>query len=191
MKKILLLALILTFPLLSFAQDSPKKKAYFFYLDSCPHCHNVNDYFNANGIYDKYDIKKLDASAGQNGQLLMKLYEANNYPENQRGGVPVVAFGDKFLVGDKPVIDGFVNQIEVSESALQLPNPAGVDVSGLVVHDGPIDSSSASPTAQAGQSAQKPASVAGGEKKKNWIPLIIGALVIVGAGTLLFLNREK
>src|SRR4030042_729815 len=98
--KFILIAVLLA-PLLVFGQDASKKKAYFFYLDSCPHCHNVNDFFNANGIYDKYDIVKLDASIPQNGEFLMKLYEANDYPESQRGGVPVVAFGDKFFIGDK------------------------------------------------------------------------------------------
>ncbi len=178
MKRIILTILILL-PLLAFAQDAGKKKAYFFFLDSCPHCHNVDNYFTSNGIYDKYDIKKLDASIPANGQFLMKLYEANNFPEEQRGGVPVVVFADKFMVGDQPVIDNFVKEIDASSDALQLPNP---DKNGaepdIVIHVGPI-SSAASPA----ESAQ-----AGGNKT-NYLPVVIAALVVMGAGALIYINR--
>lgn len=181
---------ILLVPFLVFAQDTnAKKKAYFFYLDTCPHCHNVNDYFNANGVYDKYDIEKLDASIPQNGQFLMKLYAANNYPENQRGGVPVVAFGDKFFVGDQPIIDNFVKDIEASDSAYQLPNP---DQSGgelnIVVHNGPI-ASGASENKSASQ--ENSANNVDAGNKNNYVPVIIAGLVIVGAGALIFANRKS
>ena len=185
--KIAALAILLV-PFLAFAQDAaPKKQAYFFYLDTCPHCHNVDKYFTENGIYDKYDIKKLDASVPQNGQLLMKLYEANNYPENQRGGVPVVAFGDKFFVGDKPTIDNFVKEIDASSSANQLPNPnKDGSVPDVVVHDGPI---SEEPSTEAINNNETPA--ADSTSKKNYVPLAIVAIVLVGAGALIFLNRNK
>jgi len=169
--KIIILSLLII-PSLVFAQDAPKKKAYFFYLDSCPHCHNVNNYFNANGIYDKYDVKKIDASVPANEKFLMQLYEANGYPEDQRGGVPVVVFGDKFLLGDKPIIDNFATEIEAVENTQVANVPADI-----VVHEGPI----------AEVSAVSPAS----GNKKNYFPVVIGALVIIVAGALVFVNRKK
>ncbi|MDD3487186.1 MAG: hypothetical protein PHF35_02285 [Candidatus Moranbacteria bacterium] len=186
--RVALLSILLAVPIFSFAQDAPKKTAYFFYLDTCPHCHNVDDYFTQNGIYGKYDIVKLDASAGKNGELLMKLYEANGYPEEQRGGVPVVAFGDKFLIGDKPIIDNFEKEIEVSDKAYQLPDPNGADISGLVVHDGLISKTSAK--SETAQTADNTVQAADPGQKKSYAPLIIGALVILGAGAMIFFNRE-
>jgi len=173
-----LFAVFVLLPVLVFAQDNAKKTAYFFYLDSCPHCHNVNDYFNANGLYDKYDIRKLDASVPQNGEFLMKLYEANGYPEEQRGGVPVVAFGNKLFVGDKPIIDNFVKEIDATEDA-QVPNvPADI-----VVHEGPI--------AEVNQAASVPQSgTTASQSKKNYFPVVIGALVVITAGALVFVNRK-
>lgn len=188
MKKILaIIAVLVLFPALTFAQDVPKKTAYFFYLDTCPHCHNVNDYFNANGIYDKYNIVKLDASVPQNGQFLMALYGANNYPESQRGGVPVVAFGDKFYVGDQPIIDNFVKEIDASQNADQLPNPnKDGSAPDVVVHEGPIGAAVPAEAAVAGNNADS----AGSGNKKSYVPVIVGVLVILGAGALIYVNRK-
>ena len=182
-----LIAITILIPAFVFAQDSGKKKAYFFYLDSCPHCHNVNDYFNANGIYDKYDIRKLDASVLQNGEFLLKLYEANGYSEDQRGGVPVAAFGDKFFVGDKPIIDNFVKEIDASDIAFQLPNPGreGSDP-GVVVHEGPIAAVPSASTA----AEPKEKNVNKGNKN-NLVPVVITAITVICAGALIYVSRKK
>ncbi len=175
MKKIIILFLLIL-PVLALAQESPAKKtAYFFYLDSCPHCHNVDNYFAANGVYEKYDIKKLNASIPANGKFLMDLYAANNYPEDQRGGVPVAAFGDKFLIGDKPIIGNFVQEIEATDNTDQMPK-APADI---VVHEGPISSPAA---------VSQPA--ANGQNKKNVSAVVLVAVVLVGGGALIYLNRK-
>jgi hypothetical protein len=176
--------LFLVAPLFVFAQDSGKKKAYFFYLDTCPHCHNVDKYFTENGLYDKYDIKKLDASVSPNGQFLEELYAANNFPEDERGGVPVAAFADKFMVGDKPIIDNFAAEIEASDGAFQFPDPeGGVSATDLSAHEGPISpESTVSASAFSGQNAS-----AG--NKKNYFPVVIAAIIVIGAGALIVSNR--
>jgi len=175
--KIAALATLLV-PFLVFAQDIPKKSAYFFYLDACPHCHNVNDYFNANGLYDKYDIKKLDASVPANGRFLMQLYETSGYPKEQQGGVPVMAFGDKFFAGDKPIIDNFVTEIEAVGST-EVANVS----TDIVVHEGAIaEASQAVPAPQSGNAAS--------QGKKSFFPIAIGALVVITAGALIFVNRK-
>jgi len=172
--------ILILLPAFVSAQSAPKKSAYFFYLDACPHCHNVNDFFNANGIYDKYDIKKLDASVPANGRFLMQLYEANNYPEDQRGGVPVVAFDDKFLVGDKPIIDNFVKEIEAVENTEVSNVPADI-----VAHEGAlVETAKPASVPQSGTSTDE-------RNKKSYFPVVIGALVILGAGALIFINRKE
>jgi hypothetical protein len=185
---------LLIVPFFAVAQDAgAKKQAYFFYLETCPHCHNVDKFFTENGIYDKYDIKKLDASIPQNGQLLMKLYEANSYSEDQRGGVPVIAFGDKFFVGDKPIIDNFVKEIDASSIADQLPNPEkDGSAPDIVVHDGPLSAASANGAEKAaGNPANGNESPSTDTTKKNYVPLIIAGIVVVGAGALIVVNRNK
>lgn len=177
MRRIFLSVIILTIPLFVFAQGDVKKKAYFFYLDTCPHCHNVDKYFTENGIYDKYDVKKLDASVAANGKFMMDLYEANGYPEDQRGGVPVVAFGKKFFIGDKPIIDNFVKEIEAADDTNQFPSPPD----DIVVHDGPIASVSSMPEA----------ATTGAGNKKDFSAVIIFALIIIIGGALIYLNRKE
>jgi hypothetical protein len=195
MRKIIIAAIFFLLPFLVFAQDNPaKKKAYFFYLDTCPHCHNVDKYFTDNGIYDKYDIEKLDAKIPVNGQFLDELYAANNFPEEQRGGVPVVAFVDKFIVGDQPAIDNFVKDIDASDNAFELPDPeGGVSASDLSVHDGPISTPTSTPNpAKSDVSANTPSTQSTDTgNKKNFFPVIIAAIIIIGAGALIFTNRNS
>ncbi|MFA5926459.1 MAG: hypothetical protein WC831_06075 [Parcubacteria group bacterium] len=154
---------------MTFAQDNTKKKAYYFYGDQCPHCHNVDEYFKANGIYEKYDISKLEFSNPFNTRLLLKFGDA--YNDSNKGAVPAVAFGDKFIVGDQPIIDNFTREIDAAENANELPDP-----------DNKVSNSSTEPDAET-QPAEG--------NKKSYFPVIIVALVLVGGGALVFVNRKK
>jgi len=181
MKKLVIILFFLLIPVLTFAQDTGKKKAYFFYGDTCPHCKKVEAYFQENGIYDKYDITSLEFSNPFNTRLLLKFGDAYNDPN--KGGVPAVAFGDKFIVGDQPIIDNFVKEIDAADNANDLPDPdkiaaaKGIDVS----------QSAASAEASA-SSADKPAEE---RNKKDYFPVIIIALVVLGIGALVYVNRKK
>ena len=110
---------------------------------------------------------------------LLKFGDAFNDPN--KGGVPAIAFGDKFIVGDQPIIDNFVREIDAAENANELPDPdkiasaKGVNISA----------------------DQQPASVppsgttAGERNKKNYFPVIIGVLIVLGIGALVYVNRKK
>jgi glutaredoxin len=177
MKKILLLLFILILPVLVFAQDAGKKKAYFFYLDTCPHCHNVDNYFQSNGIYDKYDISKMDASNPFNANLLEKFYAASGDPNG--GGVPAVAFADKFMVGDQPIINNFVKEIETSDNANVLPDPSKITA----------DSNAEAQDSSNQSNSDEPATPNG--NNKNYFPAILTALIVIVGGILIFINRKK
>jgi len=178
--KIIILSLLII-PSLVFAQDVPKKKAYFFYGDSCPHCKKVEAYFQENGIYDKYDITSLEFSNPFNTRLLLKFGDVFNDPN--KGAVPAVAFGDKFIVGDQPIMDNFVREIDAADNANELPDPDKItNKSG--------DNSSAAPDNQANPTVQQSANQTSGNKK-NYFPVIVGALVVLGVGALIFVNRKK
>ncbi|MCX6762916.1 MAG: hypothetical protein NT093_04015 [Candidatus Moranbacteria bacterium] len=177
MKKIFLVLAFLLIPILTFSQDAPKKKAYYFYGDTCPHCKNVDEYFQANGIYDKYDITKLEFSNPFNTRLLLKFGEAYNDPN--KGAVPAIAFGNKFIVGDQPIISSFVQEIDASDNANALPDPDKIAAAN--VNNNPSES----------QNSSNAPAVAAAGNKKGYFPVIIIALIALGAGALIYVNRKK
>ena len=163
---------MLLIPAITLAQDSGKKKAYYFFGEQCPHCKNVDEYFQANGIYDKYDITKLEFSNPFNTRLLMKFGEKFN--SEYKGSVPAVAFADKFIVGDQPIIDSFVSEIDAAENANELPDP------------GKVENTTGNDAGQKSQPAQSPSG-----NKKNIFPVVLIALILVGGGALVWANRRK
>lgn len=172
MRKLAILVTSLVIPVLVFAQgDTQKKKAYYFYGETCPHCKKVDEYFTANGIYDKYDITKLEFSNPFNARLLIKFGEAYNDPN--KGGVPAVAFDDKFITGDQPIIDNFVTEIDASNNAYELPDPDKIASS----------KSNTNPKNEASQTNPG--------NKRNYFPVILITLVVIGAGALIYINRKK
>lgn len=173
MRRIFIALIFILLPALAFAQDSGKKKAYFFYGDTCPHCKKVEAYFQENGLYDKYDITSLEFSNPFNARLLLKFGDAFNSPD--KGAVPAVAFGDKFIVGDQPIIDTFEKEIDASVNANELPDPAKI---------ANVDNTGDKQPASAETSAGK-------GNKKNYFPVVITALIVVGGGALIYVNRKK
>jgi len=173
MKKIIVVLFFLLIPVLTFAQDAPKKKAYFFYGDTCPHCKKVEAYFQENGIYDKYDITSLEFSNPFNTQLLLKFGEAFNDPN--KGGVPAIAFGDKFIVGDQPIIDNFVREIDAADNANELPDPDKIVSANSTGNQQPASTENTAPNGN----------------KKNYFPVVIVVLIALGAGALIYINRKK
>jgi len=175
MKKLIAVLFFLLIPVLTFAQDVPKKKAYFFYGDTCPHCKIVEAYFRENGIYDKYDITSLEFSNPFNTQLLLKFGDV--YKDPNKGGVPAIAFGDKFIVGDQPIIDNFAREIDAANNANELPDP---------------DKISPANNTENQQPALAPTEAKASEgNKKNYFPVVIIVLVAAGAGALIYINRKK
>jgi len=173
MKKIFFIIFLLI-PFLVFAQDAGKKKAYYFYGEQCPHCKKVDEYFQANGVYDKYDITKLEFSNPFNSRLLLKFGEA--YDDPNKGSVPAIAFADKFIVGDQPIIDNFVKEIDASDNAAELPDPEKVRVSAGNENKNSANSSASAATAG---------------NKKNYFPVVLVALAAVGGGLYILINRKK
>jgi glutaredoxin-related protein len=177
MKKIIII-LFLLIPFLTLAQESPaKKKAYFFYGDNCPHCKNVEAYFQENGIYDKYDITSLEFSNPFNTRLLLKFGEAYNDPN--KGGVPAIAFGDKFIVGDQPIMDNFVKDIDAASNANELPDADKIASTN----------NSASTSDNLNQDNQAAPATSG--NKKSYFSVAIIVLIALGAGALIYVNRKK
>jgi len=127
MKKILaIIALFLLLPTFSWAQqeNAGKKKAIYFYSETCPHCKQVEQYFETEGIYEKYDIRKIETSGPYNAAYLNKFFDAFSVPESKRG-IPAIFFDDTFIPGGQPIIDEFVRQIE-QKDASEFPDPENI-----------------------------------------------------------------
>lgn len=126
MKKFIILLIFLILPIIASAQDSgenqlAKKKAVYFYAESCVHCEQVNEYFQEQDIYDRYDIQKIEASGPYNLSYLNDFFDAFNVPAEKRG-YPVVFFEDKMIFGDQPIINSFLKEIE-QVGAMEFPTP--------------------------------------------------------------------
>lgn len=133
MKKLALIVLILlSLPLFSFGQE--KKKAVYFYAETCAHCKIVNDYFQANNIYDKYDIQKIETSGPYNVDYLNKFFDVFNVPVEKRG-FPVIFFADKMIPGDQPIVNSFEKEID-QVNASEFPTPESI--AAIIKQENPV-----------------------------------------------------
>lgn len=127
MKKFFLILFILILPVAVFAQVS-KKKAVYFYNDTCSHCYQVDQYFQKEGIYEKYDIQKIETSSAENLKYLNDFFDAFGVKPEKRGW-PVIFFGNNMLIGDRPIINNFIKEIESNGDVSSFPTPQKVSES--------------------------------------------------------------
>ncbi len=88
------------------------KKIYFFYGIGCPHCGEVEAFFEKEDLYNKYPVDKREIYFDRGNALLFSgLLDKLGVPVEQRG-VPMVIMGERVLVGDRPIIENFVDEAE-------------------------------------------------------------------------------
>lgn len=110
MKKLFLFfaSLLLLF---SFAPSSlsaqEEKTIYYFHGIGCPHCANVDEFFEDNEILERYPVEEKEIYQDrENAVLFNEVMEEKDIPLNRRG-VPAVVVGDEVIIGDTPIINGF------------------------------------------------------------------------------------
>ncbi len=125
MKKIyfIFLWLLLLFPSLALAQDE-KKKALYFYSESCSLCEEVNEYFSSQGFYEKYEIKKIEVSGPYNLNYLNEFFDVFGVNEEKRGW-PAIVFGSEMLIGSQSIKERFSEKMEAVED-MNYPIPLEV-----------------------------------------------------------------
>ena len=93
---------------------SIQDKIIFFYGEGCPHCANVEKFFQENNIEDKIQFEKKEVYNDRgNAKLLILLAKRKcGFKENEIG-VPFLWDGEnsKCTVGDQPIIDYFKEKI--------------------------------------------------------------------------------
>lgn len=95
---------------------SIQDKIIFFYGEGCPHCANVEKFFQDNSVESKVQFEKREVWGDKQNTYLMTLIATKkcNLPENELG-VPFLWNGSdsKCLLGDQPIIDFFKQKIGI------------------------------------------------------------------------------
>jgi len=100
-----IIPLVFVFATVARAQEN--NKIYFFYGTGCPHCSQVENFFESEKLYDTYPIDKREIYFNRDNTILFNdILDKLNIPNEERG-VPTVVIGDKVLVGDTPIIENF------------------------------------------------------------------------------------
>ncbi len=101
MKKIFVLLFLATISFVLYAEDAPATEVlYFFYSDSCPHCHEAMPFVEElEKERPDITVKKLEVSKDEvNRAVFIKKIEKLGI---KGGGVPTFVFKDKHIVGFK------------------------------------------------------------------------------------------
>jgi hypothetical protein len=102
----LLLLVILLFPA-GPPLNAEQKTIYFYYGQGCPHCALVESFFSDTGVYDQYRIEKREVYFNRaNATAFNRDMNRFGVPEAERA-VPTVIADSNYLMGDKPIINGF------------------------------------------------------------------------------------
>lgn len=94
---------------------SIEEKIIYFYGQGCPHCANVEKFFEENDIKSKIQFEEREIySNKENANLLMLIARKKCNLSRDEIGVPFLWDGSKCLVGDQNIINFF--QQKVSQS---------------------------------------------------------------------------
>ncbi len=105
MKKLPIFLAFAAFFITSGCDNTPKElteivpdKAYMFYSNGCPHCHDAQTFLNKK--YPDLNIIKLNVATPQGQQLLRQC--AKKFKIKQGLGVPLFCIGDNYIMGWSP-----------------------------------------------------------------------------------------
>lgn len=93
---------------------------YFFYGVGCPHCDKAYRYIQTlEERYPTLEVRRMKIS--DEIQLVNDLYDSYNVPANEQGYVPILFIGEKYLLGDTPIIDNLESEIQDWEGGCACP----------------------------------------------------------------------
>jgi len=121
MKKIILISLLL---LIIFSGVEAKKVCvYYFYGIGCPHCANVKPLLDElENKYTDLELHRLEIYQNKTNREFFDKF-CSEYKIEKRG-VPLVVIGDKYIMGDKPIIENLENEIlKLLPEGAECPKP--------------------------------------------------------------------
>ena len=83
------------------ARDLTSNKAYFFYAQTCPHCHEADAYIRQN--YPDLELVRLDVATPEGRDLFLKC--ADKFQLGRMIGTPLFCLGDHYLMGWVPAYE--------------------------------------------------------------------------------------
>lgn len=84
-------------------------KVYFFYSNSCPHCHDALEYIN--GKYPELKLSMVNVGNSEGYNLLIKC--TRDFKLGSRIGTPFFCMGRQYLMGWSPQIaDSFDEKVK-------------------------------------------------------------------------------
>lgn len=118
MKIIILTLFALLLPLITLAQYSPisDSQNVYYYSITCPHCRNVDKFFQQYGVMERFNIVKKEVSQNPgNAEEFYNLCVSKNIPPEEMG-VPYLHFDGQCLSGDVMIISFLKSQLGLSGS---------------------------------------------------------------------------
>ena len=174
----------------SYAEE--KVQVNFFYGDGCPHCAKVEPVIDVlknkfpQVVFNSYEIYHNQ----DNALSLYKVYDEYKVSEEDRGGVPIVFIGNKYFMGDKPIIDNLENKIIANLSLISKKTEAEISTNPIV----PLLDTQATNIDQADIPVEKSYSlwaIAGAAAVDSINPCAIAVLLILLTALMLGAENKK
>jgi len=123
---------------LAFADAEKLTCIYFFSGDGCPHCTRVEPYISQlESEYSKLEVHRFEIYNNRSNVLILNDYfNAYNIPDKQRG-IPAIFISDKYLIGDKPILENLEAEIKNNYLA-ECPKPEGIQAIGVTGTKSPL-----------------------------------------------------
>lgn len=121
------------------SQENVTACVYFFYGDGCPHCAKVEPYIaQLESKYPNLEVHRFEIYNNRSNALMLNDYfNAYNVPDNERG-VPAVFISNKYIVGDRPILENIENEIKNNPNA-PCPRAEGTNATGLAGAKSPLE----------------------------------------------------
>jgi len=132
--------MILLFIALLPAVSAEETCIYFFYGNGCQHCAQVEPIMNRLEVQSQYPvaIHKFEIYDNRSNMVLLNQYFDNYNIKNEDRGIPAVFIGNKYLIGDKPIIDNLETTIKDNQGA-DCPKISSQNVTGTTGTTSPTE----------------------------------------------------
>lgn len=113
--------------------------AYFFYGDGCPHCAEVEPFVSQlESKYPNLEIHKFEIYNNRSNALILNGYfDAYSIPDEERG-IPVIFISNKYLIGDKPILQNLENEM-INNPEAGCPRPGEIQATGAAGSASPLE----------------------------------------------------
>ncbi|MEM3467680.1 MAG: cytochrome c biogenesis CcdA family protein [archaeon] len=111
---------------------------YFFYGDGCPHCARVEPFINQLESKYQLEIHRFEIYNNRTNMILLNnFFDAYNISNKERG-IPTIFISNKYLIGDKPILENLENEIIIN-AGKGCPKLEEIQATGLTGAKSPLE----------------------------------------------------